>query len=234
MEKALSGHMSGYEVSCFAWSPDGSRLASASVDGTVRVRDVITGREVARLEGHDECATSCAWSPDGARLASESFDGTVRVLDVITGRELARLEGHAGQVTSSWLKFMSANMQGDPRGMSEGMAAAAAHSPSGDAAAPASAAPAASTATAGSSPRAERARYVEEAATANDDGGGGGSSGNGGAGGGGSDGGNHTLQVAIQGKKATPRKLTEAQANIKKEKQKKRTAPDYFGGSLLW
>jgi WD40 repeat protein len=36
---------SGIAHSC-AWSPDGTRLASASDDTTVRVWDVATGREV--------------------------------------------------------------------------------------------------------------------------------------------------------------------------------------------
>jgi WD40 repeat protein len=78
------------------WSPDGTRLACASEDKTVRVWDVSTRREVAKLEGHDDCVFSCAWSLDGTRLASASADTTVRVWDVNTWREVGIMRGRAG------------------------------------------------------------------------------------------------------------------------------------------
>jgi len=99
-ERELRGHTKG--VRCCAWSPDASRLASASLDNTVRVWHVgdAAPREAAALQGHLFSVHSCAWRPDGRRLASSSSDNTVRVWDVDTGREEAKLEGHDGRVFS--------------------------------------------------------------------------------------------------------------------------------------
>jgi len=96
LEKALRGHTEGV-LGC-AWSPDGTKLASASDDTTVRVWDVGAAREVAILQGHMNWAQMCAWSPDGLRLASASHDKTVRVWDVFSGREVSKLEGHGDLV----------------------------------------------------------------------------------------------------------------------------------------
>jgi WD40 repeat protein len=65
-----------------AFSPDGKRLASASVDRTVKVWDAATGQESLTLKGHTDYVMSVAFSPDGQRLASTSFDKTVKVWDV--------------------------------------------------------------------------------------------------------------------------------------------------------
>jgi len=62
----LLGH--GEIVWMCAWSPNGTRLASASSDKTVTVWNPNTGREVGRLAGHSASVFACAWSPDGARL----------------------------------------------------------------------------------------------------------------------------------------------------------------------
>jgi WD40 repeat protein len=62
-----------------AFSPDGSRLATASQDGTVRIWNPYTDApEQLVLRGHTGGVGAVAWSPDGTRLASGG-DDTLRV-----------------------------------------------------------------------------------------------------------------------------------------------------------
>ncbi|KAK9853427.1 hypothetical protein MYU51_006523 [Penicillium brevicompactum] len=94
----LKGH-SG-PVSSIAWSQDGSRIASASGDKTVRVWDPATGQCVSTFKGHGHWITSITWSQDESRLASASVDKTVRIWDPATGQCILTLEGHSGAVFS--------------------------------------------------------------------------------------------------------------------------------------
>ncbi len=100
--KVNSGHatFSGHTgaVNGVAFSADGSRLASASSDGTVKVWETATGHETLTLNGHTATVNSVAFSPDGSRLASASRDTTVKVWDVVTGQETLTLKGHTGPV----------------------------------------------------------------------------------------------------------------------------------------
>jgi WD40 repeat protein len=62
-----------------AFTPDGSRLATASGDGTVKIWDSESGKELLTLLGHTGRVFGVAISSDGTQLATAGQDGTSRV-----------------------------------------------------------------------------------------------------------------------------------------------------------
>jgi predicted oxidoreductase (fatty acid repression mutant protein) len=82
-----------------AFSPDGTRVVTASKDKTARVWDTVTGKPRSRLE-HQGIVVSAAFSPDGTRIVTASKDKTARVWDAATGNLRSRLE-HQGIVVSA-------------------------------------------------------------------------------------------------------------------------------------
>ena len=87
-----------YLAGSMVFSPDGAILASGSSDGTIRLLDFVTGKELKKLEGRGSYIESNAFSPDGATLASGRGDGIIKLWDVVTGKELKTLQGHTSAV----------------------------------------------------------------------------------------------------------------------------------------
>jgi WD40 repeat protein/serine/threonine protein kinase len=98
----LEGHVD--RVVSVAFSPDGHRLASTSLDRTVKLWETATGQEVLTLRGHKDVTSRVLFSPpDGRRLASVSVDGTLTIWDATPLGAGARnhsrvLAGHTGIV----------------------------------------------------------------------------------------------------------------------------------------
>src|SRR5262249_30040511 len=67
-------------------------------DPTVRLWDVVTGKELLKLEGHTGGVYSLAFLPGGRKAVSGGGEGTIRIWDLATGKELKRFEGHEGPV----------------------------------------------------------------------------------------------------------------------------------------
>jgi len=101
-----SGHSD--DIRAIAFSPDGTLLATGSVDRTARLWDAATGAPFAVLDGHSNGVSAVAFSPDGKRVATASggsFDSTARLWNVVAGSELHTLAGHTDKLVA--IRFTS-------------------------------------------------------------------------------------------------------------------------------
>jgi len=97
------GHTS--RVTTVAWSPNGTSVASGSLDQTVQVWSANPNARVhpTLYRGHTAGVQAVAWSPESERVVSGSLDTTVQVWHAFTGERIALYQGHTTSVmTVAW------------------------------------------------------------------------------------------------------------------------------------
>lgn len=99
----LSGHRD--VVVNISFSPDGSKIASASWDKTVKIWSK-SGEKIHTLQGHEDSLWNVIFSPDSQQIVSSSRDNTVKVWN-LAGQELQTLRGH-----DDWVVGMSFSPDG--------------------------------------------------------------------------------------------------------------------------
>ncbi|WP_331753554.1 hypothetical protein OIA45_40690 (plasmid) [Streptomyces chartreusis] len=81
--------------------PDGSLLATASDDGTVRLWNPNTGAAHV-LIGHTGPVEAVAFSPDGSLLATTSEDRVVRIWNPDTGETTTMMRTESSLLSCTW------------------------------------------------------------------------------------------------------------------------------------
>src|SRR5579862_9255431 len=80
----LRGHTGGIVYA--AYSPDGSKIVTASEDHTARIWDARTGLQIGPALKHDDDVNMAEFSPDGTLVVTASEDNTARVWEVKSGK----------------------------------------------------------------------------------------------------------------------------------------------------
>ncbi len=85
-------------VECCAFHPSGKVIAIGGEDNNVRLWSLISGKEIALFEGHEDNIADCNFSSDGRYLVSVGHDLLVIVWDLRTKKKLHVLQGHTQNI----------------------------------------------------------------------------------------------------------------------------------------
>ncbi|QDT73403.1 serine/threonine-protein kinase [Lacipirellula limnantheis] len=93
-----------------AWSPDGTRLATTTFDGFVKIWNTATWQEAMQLDRQPQdrrVGTGgphlVCWNSNGSALAAGTVAGRVVIWDAATGRDVLSFSAHAGKIaTVAW------------------------------------------------------------------------------------------------------------------------------------
>ena len=78
-----------------SWSPDGSQVATAQINGEIHIWDYETGELITTLlHGDNGFVNEVEWSPDGSMIASASDDSTSQVWDTQTWETILVFSEH--------------------------------------------------------------------------------------------------------------------------------------------
>jgi WD40 repeat protein len=89
---ALERTLSGPEIQCTVFSPDGSRLFVAGGEAAC-LWNSFTGEKIADFKGNDEGLSNAIFAPDGRQIITGNYRYTIRVWDAASGKLIKPMRG---------------------------------------------------------------------------------------------------------------------------------------------
>ena len=96
--RTFKGHSRA--VTSIAFSADGRKALSGSLDDTLKLWNLASGKLIRTFKGHSSAVYSVAFSPDGRKALSGSYDSTLKLWDLASGKPIRTFKGHSKPVTS--------------------------------------------------------------------------------------------------------------------------------------
>ncbi|TAU59259.1 TIR domain-containing protein [Rhizobium ruizarguesonis] len=87
-------------INSVAFSPDGTRIVTASNDKTARMWDAATGAPIGAPMKHAREVLYTSFSPDGRRIVTTSLDDTAQLWDTATGTPVGEVMRHHDRIFS--------------------------------------------------------------------------------------------------------------------------------------
>lgn len=97
--KIFKGHSSS--VTSVSFHPEESRIVSSSYDGTLKLWDFDSGKELKSFGDQNEPVLCVSFSPDGSRIASAGYRGTIDLWEGSSRHEIKTLIGHSRFVSQA-------------------------------------------------------------------------------------------------------------------------------------
>jgi WD40 repeat protein len=99
MLRVFSGHRG--RVMRATFSPNGETILTASEDGSARLWETATGKQLRVFSGHRGLLDSAFFSPDGKTIVTASWDGTAKIWNADSGDLIRTLRGHERALSSA-------------------------------------------------------------------------------------------------------------------------------------